>query len=335
MRCRPSSLRSTPVPLLLAALVSVVLALAGCAIDRSAPAATSVGSGAASPVASPTDAAQFPLTVIDDAGREVALPAAPDRIVSLAPSNSEIVCALGACDRLVGVTDFDDYPPEVAEVDDVVIAAQVDVERVVAAQPDLVLAGGNEHTPTPVIEQLIALDLPVMTLYAESLEEVYADIQLVGTALAAGDEAAGVVEEMRARADAVVEAVSGADRPRTFYEISVFEGVIYTAGDDSFLASLLELAGTDPVVGDRQSFAIQLEELVAADPEVILLGDASYDPSVTPESVAARAGWEGMTAVQTGRVLPYPHDVVTTRPGPRIVEGLEHLARAIHPDRLP
>src|SRR5688500_15423384 len=154
-----------------------LLLLAACGV--SPPAETTPSTAAAAPTTEPG----FPLTVTDDAGRDVTLETAPERIVSLAPSSTEIVCALGACDRLVGVTDFDDYPPEVGEIADVVIQAQVDLERVVAAEPDLVLAAGNELTPSAVIEQLEDLGLVVMVLYPESLDEVYADITFLGTAL--------------------------------------------------------------------------------------------------------------------------------------------------------
>jgi iron complex transport system substrate-binding protein len=284
---------------------------------------------AASPSAS---AAAYPLSLTDDAGRAVSLPAEPTRIVSLAPSNTEIVCAVGACDRLVGVTDADDYPAEVSQVDKVVIAAQVDVEKVVAAAPELILAAGNELTPSTVITRLADLGYPVLVLYPESLDELYADIELVGRALGATTQAADVVSDMRARAEAVAEAVATADRPRTFYEVAVYQGTIYTAGADSFLASLLSIAGADPITGDALTTAIQLEDLVAADPQLILLGDAAYDASITAVSVAARDGWQGMSAVVNGRVLAIVEDPVITRPGPRIIDGLEALARAIHPE---
>jgi iron complex transport system substrate-binding protein len=140
---------------------------------------------------------------------------------------------------------------------------------------------------------------------------------------------------LRARADAVATAVAGAERPRTFYEVSVFEGSIYTAGKDSFLASLLSQAGGEPITGDPASTAIQLEDLIAADPELILLGDAAYDPTITAESVAARAGWAEITAVKDGHIVVVLDDVVVTRPGPRIVDGLEALAKAIHPELFP
>lgn len=309
-----------------APIVLLLLLLGACAPSPSS-------STAAPPSSQPSSvAAAFPLTLTDDAGREVTLEAEPQRIVSLAPSNTEIVCAIDACDRLVGVTDFDDYPADVVEIDKVVTMAQVDVEAVVAAEPDLVLAAGNELTPTAIIDQITDLGVPVLVLYPESLDEVSANIELVGMAVGRDGEAAALVGEMATRVEAVEEAVADLERPRTFYEVSVFEGTIYTAGERSFLASLIETAGGEPVTGDALSTSIELEELVAVDPELILLGDATYDPTITPETVAQRQGWETMTAVDDGRVVVVSEDVVITRPGPRIVDGLEALARVIHPD---
>ena len=231
-----------------------------------------------------------------------------------------------------GVTDFDDYPPEVADVAHVVIGAVVDVELVVEADPDLVLAAGNELTPSAVIAQIADLDIPVLVLYPETLDAVLDNITLVGGAINAPQEAAALTADMQDRIDAVAEAVAGAPMPRTFYEVGVFEGTMYTAGDDSFLAGLIDTAGGDPITGDAVTTSIGIEDLITADPELILLGDAAYDPTITPESVAARPGWEAMTAVTAGQVLVMAEDPVITRPGPRVVDGLEALARAIHPD---
>ena len=320
-------------------VLTFLLLASACAAPDEAPSASAGGSSTAPSVAPSTEPAAYPVTLTDDAGRELVIESEPDRIVSLAPSNTEIVCALDACDRLVGVTDFDDYPPEVADVDDVVIAATVDVELVVAAEPDLVLAAGNELTPTAVIEQLDELGLTVVVLYPESLDEVYADIELVGAALDRSDEADALVVDMEARVADVVAAVEGAERPLTLYEVFYAEGTTYTAGEGSFLASLIELAGATPVVGDAQG-VIGAEDLVAADPELILLGAASYDPSLADpataiETLEARSGWADLAAVRDGAVVPYLDDIVTTRPGPRIVDGLEALAHAIHPDLAP
>jgi iron complex transport system substrate-binding protein len=144
--------------------------------------------------------------------------------------------------------------------------------------------------------------------------------------------AADVTSAMAETIADVEAAVGGAVAPRTFYEVSVFEGTIYTAGEDSFLSSLIETAGGDPITGDAVTTAIALEDLVTADPELIVLGDAAYDPTITAETVASRDGWAEMTAVVDGRVVPLPEDILITRPGPRITEGLEALARVIHPD---
>jgi iron complex transport system substrate-binding protein len=313
--------------------LALSLLLAACAPAPGASESSATASPS-SPSATPEAATSYPLTLTDDAGREVTIAADPERIASLAPSNTEIACALGSCDQLVGVTDYDDYPPEVADVEKVVVFAQVDVEKVVAAEPDLVLAAGNELTPTAVIDQLSDLGMTVVVLYPESLDEVYANVELLGVALDEQAAATELVDGMRARVQAAEEAVAGAERPRTFYEVSIFEGTIYTAGEGSFIASLIETAGGEPITGGALSTSIALEDLVAADPELILLGDAAYDPTVTAESVAARPGWGEMTAVRDGRIQPMLEDPLITRPGPRIVDGLEALARAIQPDRF-
>ena len=323
-----------PIPVL---LLLLALLVAACAQPgSSSPAATTATPSATSATPEATPAA-YPLTLTDDAGRAVTILAAPERIVSLAPSNTEIVCALGACSAIVGVNDYRaGFPADVlaaiADVPDVASYGGVDREAVVAAAPDLVLAAGNELTSSADIKALTDLGMPVLVLYPESLDEIYADIRLVGAALDTAGTADEVVAGMQARVRAVEEGVAGLDRPRTFYEVSLFQGTIYTAGADSFLAALVTAAGGEPITGDAVTTAIQLEDLVAADPQLIVLGDAAYDASITPDVVAARPGWEGMSAVVAGRIVPLPEDVLITRPGPRIVDGLEALARAIHPE---
>jgi len=294
--------------------------------------------GVSAPLSAAPSPAAFPLTLTDDAGRTVVLDASPGRIISLAPSNTEIVCALDACDRLVGVTDFDDYPAEVVDLPKIVLQTQVDLELLVAAEPDLVLAAGNELTPSSVIAQIEDLGVPVIVLYPESLEEIYTDIEMVAGVLDQGARADSLIDDMRRGVAAVEAAVEGSDRPRTLYEVFHSEGTTYTAGEGSFLASLMELAGATPVTGDAEG-VMEAEDLVAEDPQLILLGTASYDPSMATSAaalavVAARPGWSDLSAVRDANVVPYLDDIVTTRPGPRIVEGLEALARAIHPDRF-
>jgi len=325
-----------PFPSLVLALVAAACASPpGSSLSPSgdAPSPTLAASASAGAAARTV----YPVTLTDDSGRSVTIDHAPRRIVSLAPSNTEIACALGACDDLVGVPQYKvGYPRAVLRaikgLPIVVSYGPVDREAIVAAEPDLVLAAGNELTSSADINALADLGYPVLALYPESLDEVSDDIRLVGNALDAQAAAAQITAGMADRVAAVEEAVGGMDRPRTFYEVSIFEGTIYTAGADSFLASLVQTAGGDPVLGDARTTAIALEDLVNADPQVIVLGDAAYDATINARAVAKRQGWGDMTAVRDGRVVPLPEDILITRPGPRIVDGLEALARAIHPE---
>ena len=170
---------------------------------RSGPSPSGSSPLASVPVSTATSAqgpTTYPVTLTDDAGRSVLIDHDPQRIVSLAPSNTEIACAVGACDELVGVTDFDDYPPQIATVDKVVVGAQVDVEKVVAARPDLVLAAGNGVTPDAIIGQLADLGLTVLVVYPRSVAEIGDDIALVGRAL---DEGLAAAREVARIDDAV------------------------------------------------------------------------------------------------------------------------------------
>ncbi len=272
----------------------------------------------------------FPITVTDDEGTEVSIEAMPERIVSLAPSTTETIFALGAGDRLVGGTDYDDHPAEAADLTDVATYTGVIMEQVVALEPDLVLAAGNFFTPPDDIAKMRELGYTVAVLYAPDVDTVMSDIELIGTVIGASDEALAMTAELTAQMDAIAEeAAAVGTTPTVFYELGA-EPEIYAPAPDSFLADMIVRAGGAPITtGDPALWSIPLEELVVADPEVIVLGDANY--GTCPDAVAARAGWEGMTAVVNGDVRPVD-DVPITRPGPRLAQGLASLARAIHPE---
>jgi iron complex transport system substrate-binding protein len=249
--------------------------------------------------------------------------------VSLTPATTEILFAIGAGPRVIATTDFDDYPPEAIDLPDVASFQAVDVEKIVGLETDLVIAGGNFFNDPAAIAQLRDLGIPVVVTYAPTIDGVLHDIELIGTAVGLEQAAADLRSSMQAGFDEVSAAVTGLDRPRTFYELDA-TNAIYTAADESFLAEMIELAGGDPITtGSTTDFAIPIENLVTADPQVILLGDAAY--GVTPEAVVDRPGWAVMTAVKDGAIRAVD-DVVITRPGPRLVDGLRALALAIHPD---
>ena len=314
------------------------VALAGALVAACSAAAPAVAPAGAAPTDAPTPAptpapappAAFPLSLVDDEGATVAIPARPERIVSLTPATTEILFAVGAGPRVVATTDFDDYPPEAIPLPDVASFQGVDVEKIVGLEADLVVAGGNGFNSPDALAKLRDLGVPVLVVYAPDVATVLHDVELVATA--AGEPAAGaaLAARMAAEVSTIGDAVAaaGATPPRVFYELDATKE-IYGPADDSFVAEMIALAGGDPITtGSPTVFSIPLETLLAADPQVIVLGDAAY--GVTPEIVAARPGWGGMTAVTAGAIRPV-NDVVVTRPGPRLVEGLRALALAVDP----
>ncbi len=341
VRSRRTS-RSIPPPLL--ALVAIVFAAcSGAAPSPSvtapptssvAPAATGtpapVGSPSPAPSATPA-AATYPLALTDDEGTAVTLPARPEHIVSLTPATTEILFAVGAGDRVVGATDADDYPAAAKAITRVVNTGAVDVEKIVGLKADLVVAGGNGFNSPDAIAKLRDLGIPVLVVYAPAVATVLADIRLVATAAGEGPAGAELAAAMRTDIDAIATAIAaaGAAPPRVFYELDTYQGTIYGPAAKSLYEEMITLAGGDPITtGSPTVFSIPLEKLVVADPQVIVLGDAAY--GATAAQVAARPGWEGMAAVKSGAIRPV-NDVVVTRPGPRLVEGLRALALAINP----
>ncbi len=340
----PSRARRQPAGLiLLPAFVAILLA--GCG-SAATPAPTPVGpsptavmappaTGApisATPAASPSaaPAVTYPLTIRDNEGTAVTITARPTKIVSLTPATTEILFAVGAGPRVVGVTDADDYPPAVKQITQVVKLGAIDIEKIVGLGADLVIAGGNGFNSPDSIAKLRSLGIPVIVVYASDVAGILADIGLVAQAV--GEAAAGQALDasLHAQVDAVVAAVAaaGAPRPRVFYELDATKE-IYTFADGIEQDDLIRMAGGDPITtGSPTVFSIPLEKLLVADPQLILLGDAAY--GTTPAQVKVRPGWAVMTAVKTGAIRPID-DTLVSRPGPRFVEALRALAIAINP----
>jgi iron complex transport system substrate-binding protein len=327
----PSRGRIAPSILLLA--LAVILAACGGAAatpaaDSAAPPATAGPTVA--PTASASPVAAFPVTLTDDEGTSVTIPAEPEQIVTLTPAATETMFALGLGDRLVGkVEDFTVYPPEAADVPDLAKFGSVDVEQIVAKGTDLVIAGGSNFNPPEAIEQLRKLGVPTVVIFAEDMPAALDDIELMGTAVGKPDEAAGITTGIQGAIAEVTAATAGLEKPRVFYELDASNGYFGPA-PDYFGTGMIEIAGGDPLTsGTDGVYQIEPEKILEFDPQVVLLGDAAY--GVTPEQVAARPGWDVLSAVKDGAIRPID-DVIVTRPGPRLGDGLRALALAIHPD---
>ena len=322
--------------ILVAALSAVLLACSNAAGPTARPSVVASPSLAAVPSATPepSPTPAFPITVTDDESTAVEIPAEPQKIVSLTPATTEILFALDAADRVIATDDGSDFPEAAVALPDVATFNNVDVEKVVALEPDLVVAGGLGFTPADAITRLRSLDVPVIVVYASSVDGVYHDIELLGTATGTTAAATTLTTTMRSDMDAVASvAAAQGSKPRVYYEVGYDDvtGAIFAPADDSFVAEMVTLAGADAITtGDPASYEIPLEKLIERDPEIIILGtNPFYNP--TPEAVMARAGWKAMTAVRTKDVRPV-RDIEITRPGPRLPTGLRNLAAAIWPD---
>jgi len=273
-----------------------------------------------------------PITLVDGLDREVSLPAPAQTVVSLAPSNTEILFAVGAGSQVVGRDMFSDYPAEAASVQDVGGSmGEYNLEAIVALQPDLVLAGGIN--PPELVAALEELGLTVYFLPNPlTLEEMYANLETVGALTGHAAEAADLIESLAARVAAVDEAVATAEaRPTVFYELDATDPASpYTAGAGTFVDQLIARAGGMNVAGEIETpwAQVDIETLLTYDPDLIILGDSAWGQSA--ETVAARPGWQELAAVQSGAIHPFDDNTVS-RPGPRLVDGLEALARLLHP----
>jgi iron complex transport system substrate-binding protein len=291
---------------------------------------------AALPAHAQATSTDFPLSITDDSGTTTTFAAPPQRIVSLSPGLTEITYALGHGDSLVAVDSYSDYPPEAKDIQPRLNTYPTpSVETIVSLNPDVVLSLAD---PDDSIAQLRAQGIPVLKVLPRDFDAAVETIRTLGKLYGSPDAGEAVATDMLTRRDAVVAAVADAPRPRVYEELDASEpDKPFVAGPNGFYGQLIDLAGGMNVFGDLPGDVGQTgaESIVQRDPEVIILtdGDLPFNPQ-TPEMVAARPGWSSIAAVRNGAVYAVPADLYST-PGPRLVKGLEDLARLLHPDRFP
>jgi iron complex transport system substrate-binding protein len=350
---RPTRLPLVPLALILVLMVALgaALALSGCG-SNGTTSTTAASTGTTAPGATETTAAPnettattapsagttattaaqggegvFPVTLTDDNGNSVTVKSRPIRIVSTAPAGTEILFAIGAGDRVVGVTSLDDYPPEakdIAKIGDF----QANTEAIMALSPDLVVGySGNEEALTPVQKA----GAPVLILNPTTLDQIYANIEMLGKATGETGNAAMVVDTIKAQVKEVTDVAAKQQfSPKVFYAL---DNTLWTAGPGSFVDELLKLVGATNVgsmpgsdsSGAQAYYQFAPEQLIAADPDVILLPNTAYksiDEFVNDPRFAK------LSAVQDGHVYLI-NDTIVTRPGPRIGEGLKALFDAV------
>lgn len=294
--------------------------------------ACDVGEPRTTPVPTVTPNTYSTITVTDSRGRDVVFDRAPQRIVSLSPAHTEILYALGLGDRIVGTDSYSDFPPAASEKPRVGDAFTLNREALAALEPDLVYT--TWEGPVADVERL---GIKVLYLFpADNLQGVLDNIALLGRVTDRETQANALVEDMESRINAVVGKLAGIENgPRLYYEL---DPALYTVGPGSFIGNIIDMVKVQNVAAGAGSPYPQLsaEVIVEKDPQVILLGDSKeYLPTgITVDDVEARPGWNSITAVRQGQVYSF-NDSLLSRPGPRIADGIEALAKLLYPELFP
>ncbi len=274
----------------------------------------------------------FPVTLTDAMGEEIVIEEEPQAIVSMIPSNTEIAYELGLGEKIVGVSDFDNYPEETADVEKIG-GQEFNVEKIISLEPDLVLAHESGlGMGTEGLDQLTDAGLTVFVVdNAESFEEVFDTISVIGQATGTKETAAALVEEMEIQIETIAEQANSVEEIKSVFVEVGSDPEIYTTGSGTFMDEMLQIINAENVAGELEGWvSMDPEAIVEADPDVIVTTEGGYIENAE-EAIETRSGYGEITAVEEDAVYSIDSDAVT-RPGPRLTEGLLDLGRAVYPE---
>ncbi|HHT94125.1 MAG TPA: ABC transporter substrate-binding protein [Clostridia bacterium] len=299
--------------------VVLLFVLASCAIAENNPKPKST------PVQT-TDDTEYPLTITDTQGNKFKVEKEPEKIITIGPNLTETVYALGKGDKLIGRTDYDDYPNQVSEVESIGDLMTPNVEKVIDLDADIVLVSGT--VMPDYINQMRQNSVPVFVIDDQSsFEGVYDTILMIGNILNANSKASEIVEDMKGKVADVTNKVNDLEKPTVYYVVGYGEYGDYTATGDTFISFLLEMAGGDNIAKNEQGWSYSKEALIEKDPELIICSDR-WD---TKQGFMSTPGYEDLTAVKEGKVFELDENIIT-RQGPRLADGLLELAKILHPE---
>ncbi len=267
----------------------------------------------------------FPLTITDFLGREITIEKEPERIVSLAPSVTELIFAVGAGDKVVGVTEYDTYPEEVKDLPKVGGFKGPNIELITAQEPDIVFAStlsGKEE-----METLEKMGIPVVMIEAKSIDNIYESIEMLGKITNKEEKAQTIVNEMKSKIQEISEKVKDKPKVKVFNLVDINGN--WTAGKGTFIHELVNLAGGQNIAEDTDGWVqYSIEELVSKNPDAIVM--PSYAGDV--ETIKNMEGYKETNAVKNNNIYVVSNDDIISRATNRIVLGLEEIAKFLHPE---
>jgi iron complex transport system substrate-binding protein len=266
----------------------------------------------------------YPVDITDSNGDVITIESEPEKVVSVAPNLTELIYELGAGDKLVGRSDYCDYPEEVSEVPSVGTIYEPNIETIIEMEPDVVVV--STHFDEENTAKLEELGIPVVTLYEETnVEGVYDMITTFGTLINRNAEAAQCVADMQDTIADVEAKVDGLDKPTVYYVVGYGEYGDYTATGETFIAGMIDIAGGDNIAKDATDWTYSLESLIEADPDIIVINEYSKDDFMSQEA------YSELSAVQNGNVYTLDTNMLD-RQGYRNAEGILELAKIFHPE---
>ncbi len=314
--------------------LSLIYALTACSNtkknsseDTNVDSATALTTAPASATKAPeslAEASNYPVTITDSEGTEVTFDSEPMKVVSVAPNITEMIYQLGLENKLVGRTDYCDYPEQALSIESVGTLREPDIEKIISLEPDVVIA--STHFSEEVSKKLTDLGVKVVVLYEEfEIEGVYAIIKSMGTIFNVNEAAVTAVNDMKKSITETKSRIKGLEKPSIYYVVGYGEYGDYTAGGDTFIGQMISLAGGNNIAQDISGWSYTLESLVEADPDIIII---SEDMKADFE---AAENYINLSAVKNGHVYGINKNLVE-RQGYRNAEGLRTLAEFIHPE---
>lgn len=268
----------------------------------------------------------YPLKIVDSYDRTITIEKEPKRVITIAPNIAETVYALNKGEELVGRSDYDDYPVQISKVPTVGQLTDPSLEKIVELKPDVVIA--STHFSKEVVKKLEDLNIKVVVLYGEeNFDGVYNTIIKVGEVLNANEKAKNLVGDMKKNVGEVLAKVKTASKPSVYYVVGFGKSGDYTAGKDTFIGNMIEMAGGKNAADDVTGWKYSIEKLVEKDPD-ILICSKDYD---SKKGIEATVGYKNLKAVNSGKLFEVDQNIVD-RQGPRLAEGLQVMAKLIHPE---
>ncbi|WP_052339499.1 ABC transporter substrate-binding protein [Gorillibacterium massiliense] len=303
----------------------------GAATAAPTVAATASMAPSAAPTAAPTQAAAaktvYPLTLTDATGQSIVFEKAPERVITLAPSETEVVYAIGGGDTVVGVDQYSNYPKE-ANSKPKVGDMTTDIEGVVALKPDVVFAGASLNAKA--IEALRKLNVKVYASEPKTFDQVVEKIETAGVILDRQEDAEKTANHMREEKARIVNAVKDLPKKKVYMEFSPG----WSVGKGEFMDELVTLAGGENVAQDQQGwFEINAETIIKSNPDVILYTTGPGIGDAVKDAINKRPGFDSLAAVKENRMFALNEDIVS-RVGPRLLDALVEMAKAIHPEAV-